>query len=134
MDHKFRLWNDRDKCWELGYELPNLGGFSMIGEVMIFGEYTNVLSKFKLEELDLIKIMQFTGIIDINGKEIYESDIIRYTQHLFNTDLKPTKTKEIKWNKWTAAWNIFETNAGETNIEVIGNIYENPELLDGLHN
>ena len=73
--------------------------------------------------------MLLTRLKDNNGKVIYESDIIKYVQCLFNTNSEnfPTKTKIVKWK--FDRWSVYETNAGETNIEVIGNIFENPELL-----
>lgn len=72
-------------------------------------------------------IMQFTGLKDKNGTEICEGDIIKYTQHHFNTDMTKEKVKVVKW--MYDKWGIYETNAGESDIEIIGNIYENPELL-----
>ena len=61
-----------------------------------------------------IPIMQFTGLKDKNGKEIYEGDIMKnYDYHFF----------VVEWNKKNARWdNCFGR-------EVIGNIYENPELI-----
>lgn len=73
---KFRAWDKKEKKWLLGYEHKNLGGFSMIGEVMLFGEYTRMLGNYSLEDLDDIILMQFTGVKDKDDKDVYESDII----------------------------------------------------------
>ena len=75
-------------------------------------------------------LQQFTGLLDKNGREIFEGDIIKYTQHLFNTnpDKFPTKTKQVQWESDLGRWNVYTTAAGKSDVEVIGNIFENPEL------
>jgi hypothetical protein len=73
------------------------------------------------------ELSQFTGLFDVDGKEIFEGDIIQYQQHHFNTSWVVTKTKVIKWK--FDKWNVYETNAGECDIKVIGNIFENVELV-----
>lgn len=79
------------------------------------------------------EIMQFTGLYDKNGKEIYESDLIRLTA----IELEESHIFPIVWDKY-AGWTINDphTTLGyyayrdtDYALEVIGNIYENPELL-----
>jgi uncharacterized phage protein (TIGR01671 family) len=70
-------------------------------------------------------IGQFTGLKDKNGVEIYEADIVSY--NYFNN---------AKVVFWQSGW-YFETqkdshhsfNTSKHSFEVIGNIYENPELI-----
>jgi len=70
-------------------------------------------------------LMQYTGLKDKNGVEIYEGDIIRCK---LQTD-KNHWIAEVKF--CIDAWCIgLHTLSSYIYLEVIGNIYENPELLN----
>jgi len=108
---KFRYWNEYNKemdytemfrkPWQKGLE----DFFEYIGDT------------------PLNKIMQYTGEIDKNGKEIYEGDIISGLNGFGNTD--KTNIEFHDGGFWPLCADEFEWD----DIEVIGNIYENPELL-----
>ena len=81
-------------------------------------------------------VQQFTGLLDSKGKEVYEGDIAQII------DGGETEVYEIKWqgeydyaafelDKWEGECNgLAEAVAcPEIEIEVIGNIYENEELI-----
>lgn len=86
-----------------------------------------------------IIIMQFTGLKDTNGKEIYEGDIIkRIAKRSCCGAVEYTIEGVVEW--FCEGWVVRENGAdigdcawanqkNET-MEVIGNIYENPELLE----
>ena len=73
-------------------------------------------------------LMQYTGLKDKNGKEIYEGDIVKSYYYIDtpNGEQERFNQKVINYNDVLCEYKI---NAFE-NLEVIGNIYENPELLE----
>lgn len=88
------------------------------------------LQSFMFHYADEKHIMQYTGLNDVSGNKIFECDIIEYTQHHFNTDMVKTRRKIVKWKY--DKWGVYETNAGESNVKVIGNIFENLDLLQDV--
>ena len=72
-------------------------------------------------------LMQFTGLTDKNGKEIYECDIITFPAMLDDDNIGKT---QVVWTPGGFIGNGTMLNTlAHANCEVIGNIYENPELL-----
>ena len=87
------------------------------------------------EDQHYLKIMQYTGLKDKNGKEIYEGDIVNWFLHT----LKRKYVSVIEWDDDLASfclknkdWTEFDFIKVFSSLEVIGNIYENPELLEVL--
>jgi uncharacterized phage protein (TIGR01671 family) len=71
--------------------------------------------------------MQFTGLLDRTGKEIYESDILQPTDGRNTCVVKFIDGCFIR--HWTSNNSSIPLKSGIELFEVIGNIYENPELL-----
>lgn len=120
---KFRAWDKLDK--EI-YEVEEINWFN--GEFDYIGDGIT----FKRDAED-VELMQSTGLFDKNGKEIFEGDIVDYKG----------RKAVIKWhgsyasfiyrfvdelNKRSAEWYLLYL--AYLKCEVIGNIYENPELLE----
>ena len=91
--------------------------------------------------------MQYTGLKDKHGKEIYEGDILRnlgkkdwyggeqgiveYGEFGFTLDRqKRISNKDINYIDWDGEWLGCDFEGNAKDCEVVGNIYENEELLN----
>lgn len=112
-----------DVCWLIRTEAPK--------ELRVFPKAWITLEGWvlnrSLESWD-VELMQSTGVYDINGKEIYRWDIIKSQWDIrevrYNSDMASfiaVRSKEIQ--------SVDDWISLEFVSEVIGNIYENPELI-----
>lgn len=135
----FRAWDKKN-------------GKMMTSQLMLLpdGGLYITLGRMDIEEEDLV-LMQNTGLTDKNGKEIYEGDILGYpnkgiakVKDMFGTHYKwfapvvwnvdrwtlkgqeQRSQKEVGYNQY---WQPLMLDETAERMEVIGNIYENPELL-----
>ena len=82
---------------------------------MLDEKYQNAFIK----KINSETIQQFTGLLDKNGKEIFEGDIVKRDGNC--------KSILVEWIEMYVGFNIQSGIAKE--FEVIGNVWENPELL-----
>jgi uncharacterized phage protein (TIGR01671 family) len=75
-------------------------------------------------------LMQYTGLKDKNGKEIFEEDLVKWTDELGeNPTIFKVAYEETRWVIVPIPDSLVGWYLGEKELEVIGNIYQNPELL-----
>lgn len=121
---RFRAWV-KDEYWNHRFNHPHDQMFPVYGlepsEVLARSDYG--WSRAEVE------LMQFTGLLDKSGKEIYEGDVVKDTY--FDTELRVVKFEDA----WFFAESPDTTKQdrrypiGAEKVEVIGNIWESPELL-----
>lgn len=137
---KFRAWDKIGKK----FLLPYPEGFHLLGETTCFDLIGQQLKertpeKTTLEMLDDVEITLFTGLLDKNGKEMCEGDRVRFTFFYYaETEREIDKVGIIEFNGLSFIFKVNEEEFytiselefdSETDIEIIGNIYENPELI-----
>lgn len=104
----------------------------MIENLAVGGEFAVelVLNGIPRRVEEYKAIMQFTGLHDKNGKDIYEGDLIKNSID---------EVEEVIWSEYLGAWQMRNGKNPDDSLayflreepfEVIGNIYENPTLLN----
>lgn len=154
---KFRAWHEdlevmvySDKRNKSTYDIDYEFVINEKGTLVCnwYEDTEDACGNFREASGTLDNLMQYTGFKDSKGKEIYEGDILhvtkvsmcgvdKYNVAEYNTDVKWEDGAFVikgdadveHYDTWLAAYS--NPDSPQIEIEVIGNIYENPELLEG---
>ncbi len=121
---KFRAWDGAKIRYDVtGFEHGNANEMSIIfldGDPFAIDD--TFVSAIGIREKAIV--MQYTGLKDKNGKEIYEGDVLEDSEHFYS---------RVEWCQTHCMWYASDYGSLEEftqdNVAVIGNIHENPELL-----
>jgi hypothetical protein len=132
---KFRAWDKTEKKMTSVTDIS----FNDDGRVVVTVFQPTPKDKYyyRLIEGENCILMQFVGLQDKHGKDVYEGDIIKaIAESTYNRNISVTAKVEIAENgllapfwirvRWGEEWWIDTVVDG---FEIIGNIYEHPELI-----
>lgn len=117
----FRVYYNDKRGSESGF-LGNCYGFEYFFKEKMF------TLDFFLNKEPVFYVQQFTGLFDITGQPIYEGDIIKY--NTLNNKNKVIDEVVYLKTAFCVKSEEFAIDEYEDSIEVIGNIFENKELLE----
>lgn len=131
---KRKNWRElpKEEWWVEGsyHHQTDYYGESCDKHYIIDGTETDMEGYGEHYEIDPETICQYTGLKDKNGNRIWENDIVRIGSNTL-----------VKWSERYAGWclsqnkwmfeHFFGEAVDETKCEVIGNIFDNPELMKG---
>ena len=147
---KFRAWHKKEmkmySVWEMSAFVD--GNFNHVNENLTVGLWHEENQRNKFDPDFIIEtpkanveLMEYAGLKDRNSVEIYEGDIVKWTDEFAMLGEPKEFIRQIKWETYYGSgWNFgVSYKDGEKrwsypapsqeDIEVIGNIYQNPELL-----
>ena len=88
---------------------------------------------------EYFELMQYTGLTDKNGKEIYEGDIVKIKLYRgkdrHGSDIFDYEIFKIEWSESSAQFRALDIFGGSWSfdnsnwVEIIGNLFENPEMM-----
>ena len=139
-----KVWMDGtpvESNWVYGGIFPGTGDFSVI--------YT--FDPIEKRPVYSDTIGQFTGLTDKNGKKIFEGDVIQFHKHRYEPDwvgvvkyenclyiaagrMPLAYEKRIGEEPYFCPFEVQISGIDKTTIKVIGNIHDNPELLEVTDN
>lgn len=138
---KFRAWDKVEKILCQVSLINFEKGCFLTGNSPTPGEYQDDcwvegIKEGHFVDFENIKLMQYTGLKDRNGKEIYEGDIVKFNDKvgLIKYEIRACQywiliNGDKYYYRPLTADSGYDSGLFNQNLEIIGNIFENPELL-----
>lgn len=147
---KFRAWDNDNDRWVESFSIRNDGAF----EEMIDQDNIKYYNGCEIGSMILggnIELMQYTGLKDKNGKEIYEGDIFGRYKDKYNKNSEGESLDVVAYVGWDSEYGCYDIyekflndkfneyeedksdkfdNCNWSSYKVIGNLFENPELIN----
>ena len=125
-DIKFRAWDKQTKRLFQVQTLQFYGANNTVDACWTNGvdfDGESTLGEPELNNLHNLELMQYTGLKDKNGVEIYEGDIVKLNIPTYKTFTKVIHTLYDAF--------VLESNVESNDyIEILGNIHNNPDILE----
>ena len=128
--------------------IAKINHFICTGKIKLDGALKGIIAP-EMYEIDLDTLCQYTGLTDKNGRKIWENDILRGYQYPYRSDGNDNYFAEVTWFENCPAFGIYTFQNPKSNVcgisegntefmenwnsedwEVIGNIFDNPDLLE----
>ena len=117
---KFRAWHKEKKI------MGEVLGIDILHKEIFFSNED--VDCYEHTDFKDVELMQYTGLKDMREKEIYEGDIVTLHNSEYKVIFNTEEARFVLRND-EFEMNIPFTNNNNKRMEVIGNIYENPELI-----
>lgn len=124
---KIKAWLKKEK------KMVSIIGIDFNYEYIRYTEDDNLFnSDYKVAEFKDIELLQFTGLKDNGGQELYEADVIKFNDGV--DDIYGLISYDDEDGTYRVSYeNITEhLSEREGDFEIIGNIFENPDLHEQL--
>jgi len=126
---KFRGKRLDGQGWVVGFYQPHANG-----KVVFIGDYSGLTDIPKLHKVILESVGQWTGLVDKNGKEIYEGDMVKAenTQNVGEIKYVHEHGSFLVYShdENGAYYEYLDIGLCEKYFEVIGNVFDNGDLYD----
>lgn len=128
---KFRAWDKVNEKW---LEIESIAIARNNMPTNITATNGNV---YQIQNDGQIELVQFTGLLDANDVEIHEGDLLRPSHEKHHDKVGEVRAEpggwqiftRRNWPDWYQDFPMRSVQFGDMQYEVIGNVYENPELL-----